>query len=98
MNNKMQRDFSDLDLDQLVSVFDNLGRYASDFKNSVSCEIVARLFTSVIPVECTLPTQDAEIQEWAKFKRIAERVNNHPSYIKALRSVEEEAQKRITQP
>ena len=94
----MQRDFTDLDLDQLVSVFDNLGGYASDFKNSVSCEIVARLFTSEILLDCALPIQDDKPHEWTKFERIAERVKNHPSYINALRRVEEEAQKRITQP
>ena len=38
------RDFSQLDVGQLCSIYDNLGGPASDFKNSLIEEIVNRLF------------------------------------------------------
>jgi hypothetical protein len=94
----MERDFSDLDLDQLVSVFDNLGGYASDFKDAVRSEIIAKLFASDNPLECAPPPEDTKAQEWLKFNRIVERVKNHPLYLEALGRAAEETQNRITQP
>lgn len=91
----MVRDFSDLDLDQLVSVFDNLGSYASDFKDSLSAEIVDRLFKSNNPMDCTPPIEDAKA---VKFKRIVERVKDHPSYVEALRGAAGGVPSQMTQP
>ena len=80
----MDRDFSDLNLNQLVSVFDNLGGYASDFKEAVTSEIIAKIFTSNNPLEYDLTIEGAKAQEWVKFKRVVEKVKDHPLYVEAL--------------
>ena len=90
----MERDFSDLELDQLVSVFDNLGEYASDLKDSVTLEIVGRLFLDHNSRDCSPPIDDAKAQQGLKRERIVEKVKDHPSYIEAFRRAADEQKKR----
>ncbi len=63
------RDFSQLEVGQLCSIYDNLGSAASDFKNSLIEEIVNRLFEKY-PVGVPVPEEslDEDFQALQKVK------------------------------
>jgi hypothetical protein len=63
------RDFSQLDVGQLCSIYDNLGSPASDFKNALIEEIVNRLFEKYpagVPVPEESPDEDFEALQKVK--------------------------------
>ena len=63
------RDFTELDVGQLCSIYDNLGSPDSDFKSSLIEEIVKRLFEKYavgIPVPQESPDEDFQALQKVK--------------------------------
>jgi hypothetical protein len=79
------RDLSQLDIDQLISVFDSLGRSESDFKASVTDELVNR-FTQAhshgfAPCPNIVFDPPPEVvAEHLKWLAVYERVKDNPEY------------------